>query len=647
MTDHSCDRKQLRETALKRLSAALALTCALVLASSASAVEFGSNDDTGKFTGDSAFFAKMAGVGLKNNVMTVRWVPSQPTTIQDKAFLDVAVPRAIANGIKVILAVYPYPPREIEAGGVSPDAFGAYAAQLARTYPQVRSYIVGNEANQPAFWRPQFVNGQQASAAAFGPFLAAGYDGLKSVDAGIEVLGVGLSPRGNDRPDAPSNISTSPVKFLKALGDWYRASGRSKPLMDGFSFHPYPNEHTDALDKGYVFPNIGFPNLDRLKLALYDAFHGTAQPTAPKLFLDETGWQVTIPDDKKGRYAGGENISVTSEQTQASIYAELIKRAACDPAIAALNFFGFYDEENLSGWQAALHYADGTARPSAAAVQAAIAANSTCAGQQVSWSPTSGVVGADAEFGDLSTPKTKTQKAWAFNATALEDATYKAGVFEASTAKAQITRDLASVQAATLTTEGTVKANFSPRIQFPSVPLAEGTYRYAIRMAAWANGGRSTVLVSEPFTVGSGEAAVTYSVTGPLTLLANSASFLKLLSTLRSINQIFIQCDSSCSVESSVDAADVIVRATESVSAKPKPKRSARATLKLKAGQKGKLRFQLKGLAAGNYTLTTTVKSGARKVTVKTKPFYMSTSGKVSKAKPAKSKAKPAKKGKK
>lgn len=488
---------------LKRFSAVLTLACALILTSTAAAVDFGANDDTGKFSGDSAFFAKMAGVGLKNNVMTVRWVPSQPTTIQDKAFLDTAVPRAFANGIKVILAVYPYPPREIEAGGVSADAFGAYLAQLARTYPQVRSFIVGNEANQPAFWRPQFVGGQQASAAAFGPFLAAGYDGLKSVDAGIEVLGVGLSPRGNDRPDAPSNISTSPVKFLKALGDWYRASGRTKPLMDGFSFHPYPNEHTDSLDKGYVWPNIGFPNLDRLKLALHDAFRGTAQPTAPKLFLDETGWQVAIPDDKKGRYAGGENINVTTEQTQASIYAELIKRAACDPAIAALNFFGFYDEENLAGWQAALHYADGTARPSAASVQAAIAANSTCAGQQVSWSPPTGVVGGSAEFGNLATPKTKKQRSWAFNATALEDATYNAGVFAATTAKAQITRDLAAVQAPTLSAKGTIKANFSPRIQFPSVPLAEGKYVYAVKLSAWANSGRSTVLVSKPFQVGT------------------------------------------------------------------------------------------------------------------------------------------------
>ena len=495
---------------------ALALVCALVPASTASAIEFGSNDDTGKYSGDTAFFAKMAGVGLKNNVMTVRWVPSQPTTIQDQGFLDVAVPQAFANGIKVIIAVYPYPPREIEGGSVSPAAFGEYLAQIARTYPQVRSYIVGNEPNQPAFWRPQFTSGRQASAAAFGPFLAAGYDGLKSVDASIEVLGVGLSPRGNDRPNAPSNISTSPVRFLKALGDWYRASGRQTPLMDGFSFHPYPNVHTDSLDKGYVWPNVGFVNLDRLKLALYDAFRGTAQPTfgsgasltvgsravGPfKLFLDETGWQVAIPDDKKGRYAGGENIPVTTEQTQAAIYADLIKRSACDSSIAALNFFGFHDEENLAGWQAALHYADGTARPAAAAVQAAIASNTVCTGKQVTWSPTSAVVGASAVFDNLTQAKSSKQKAWAFNATALEDANYKAGIFKFGTAKAKIARDLAAVKAPVLSTKGTIKANFSPRIQFPAVPLKAGKYVYAIRLSAWANDGRSTVLVSKGFNV--------------------------------------------------------------------------------------------------------------------------------------------------
>ena len=54
-----------------------------------------------------------------------------------------------------------------------PDAFGAWLAQLAQQYPQVRQFVVGNEPNQPAFWRPQFSRARQLSARTFGPFLAA------------------------------------------------------------------------------------------------------------------------------------------------------------------------------------------------------------------------------------------------------------------------------------------------------------------------------------------------------------------------------------------------------------------------------------------------------------------------------------------
>ncbi len=105
--------------------------------------------------GGAAFFGQMASAGLRQNVMTVRFLPSAPLTIPDKPFLDVAVPTAAAAGIAPVFAVYPYPPSEIEAGAASPAAFAAWLEALARTYPQVRTYIVGNEPNLNSFWRPQ------------------------------------------------------------------------------------------------------------------------------------------------------------------------------------------------------------------------------------------------------------------------------------------------------------------------------------------------------------------------------------------------------------------------------------------------------------------------------------------------------------
>ena len=388
---------------MRILAATTALSVALLCGASVGiAANVGANDDTAKFSDDggTALYSEMVALGLQQTVIGVRFVPSQAVVIQDKPLLDRAIASAQAAGLRVVLAIYPYPPREIEAGLSSPSLFASYVGVLASIYPEVKQFVIGNEPNQPAFWRPQFDSaGQNASAPAFGPYLAAAYDTLKVVDPAISVIGVGLSPRGNDRPAAKNNISTSPVRFLRALGAWYRKSGRTRPLMDGFSFHPYPNEATDSLERGYAWPNAGFPNLDRLKQALWDAFNGTAQPTTLdglKLHLDEVGWQV----DTAGRsgYQGQENVPVTDEITQASIYGQLIREAACDPDVASLSFFGYHDDGLRTGFQAGLVRADGSTRPSAAAVQAAIAA-STCAGEPRAWAPGVDVLGTKVAIG--------------------------------------------------------------------------------------------------------------------------------------------------------------------------------------------------------------------------------------------------------
>jgi hypothetical protein len=169
--------------------------------------------------------------------------------------------------------------------------------------------------------------------------------------------------------------------------------------MDGFSFHPYPNKATDPLDKGYGWPNAGFVNLDRIKQALWDAFHGTAQPTTLdglKIHLDEVGWQVGTSG--QAGYTGLENVVVTDELTQAGIYAELIRRASCDDDIAEVSLFGFRDDGLRTGFQAAVQRLDGTARPAAEAVRAAIAdaAAAGCSLAPVRWAPRLEVLSARA-----------------------------------------------------------------------------------------------------------------------------------------------------------------------------------------------------------------------------------------------------------
>jgi hypothetical protein len=211
---------------MKRLIAIAIAALALAGGSSASAAPaFGVAEDATKYADDggASLYPRIRALGMTQNRFTVRWDPNDPTRIQERGFLDRSLPAAAPAGIRVVFDVYPL---DTTAFSVDPVArgrlFAAYLQTLARAYPQVRDYIVGNEPNEAYFWQPQFgPSGEQASAAAFLPVIAAAYDALKSVDPGIRVIAGGPSTEGNDR------TSTSPVRFLRALGVAYRASGRT------------------------------------------------------------------------------------------------------------------------------------------------------------------------------------------------------------------------------------------------------------------------------------------------------------------------------------------------------------------------------------------------------------------------------------
>jgi hypothetical protein len=491
-----------------KVLALFALLCC-GLAPGAGAAEFGANDDTGKYLGglSAPYYEAMAAVGLRTNVIALHWEPALPGAIPDRVVLDAALPHAEAAGVKVVFALYAARPTAFTAEGASPAAFAEWAALVARTYPHVRRFVVGNEPNQPRFWRPQFRrDGAQASAAAFGPVLAAAYDALKAVDPELTVAGIGLSPRGNDRPDAPSNVSTSPVRFLAALGRWFRRSGRDLPVMDALAFHPYPSSNAHGPRRGYVWPNAGVADLGRIKLALWDAFHGTAQPTTAnglELILDEVGWQVDTSGD--AAYGGVENVPVTDERSQARVYGSLVRLLGCDPSVRSVNLFGFRDEPDRAGWQAGVMRYDGTLRPAAGALQQALEeTNGGCGRPLTGWRVPKGVLGAAADFGAVPRPRVVGGRLPAFIVTAREEARFRVGVFPVGTPRAQIARVLASPHGRALVARGTARANRLTRVG-PRVQAARpGRYVYGVRLAAWTNPARVSVLVGRPFRVVAG-----------------------------------------------------------------------------------------------------------------------------------------------
>jgi hypothetical protein len=484
---------------MKGLGVTFALACAcLALTSPAQAgVSIGVADDhpVGMPDGGAAFFAVMNDVGLREVRLSVLWDASQPTTIVNQAQIESVLPVATLRGVKVVFSIAPVTARSITAPGGA-DRFVAFVEQVARTFPTVKDVIVGNEPNQPRFWQPQFDSrGRNVSGAAYEALLARTYDALKGVDPTINVIGAGLSPRGNDNPSASGNISTSPVKFLQSMGAAYRASRRKRPLMDAFAFHPYPQKDTDSLTVGYPWPNAGVTNLNRIKQAFWDAFGGTAQRTFEQglLFkLDEVGWQVAVVPEAQGAYFGEESVTPTSESAQASIYGALIRYAACDPSVESVLFFGLQDEPNLDRWQAALVRADGSVRPSYESVRSTIAqTGGNCMRRIRSWRHSTSIDGADARF-----PKTRRlpsrADSWSFLASVEEDATFEAGIYRVRGSRRG---------ARSLAERGRLDAHLTRFVRFPARRLRPGRYVFSIRIRAAANPARTSRLTSRPFVV--------------------------------------------------------------------------------------------------------------------------------------------------
>ena len=469
---------------MRKVTAAFAcMACALAFAgAAASRPVFGVADDTGKYAEDrgATFFSTLTDLGMTENRMTATWDPARPTTIPDQAFLDRTVSRAFARGIEIEVATFPAKARALVDTPNGIQLFAQYAAMVAQRYPQVRRIVCLNEGNQTRFQQPQFDDsGKGVSGAIQEAAMAACYDALKAVNPNIDVVGFGFSPRGNDDPDAPSNVSHSPLLFLKEIGDAYRASGRTRPIADDVSIHCYPRTNTDAPSVGFNWPNVGCANLDRFKQAWWDAFHGTAQPVFQedgsangahvRFVIDEAGYQARVATDKAGLYTGSENVPTVDDTTQGNFYAQLIAQTMCDPGVALLNIFHLIDERALTGWQSGLEYADGTPRASYALVKAALA-NTSCPGSPQRWRHVTNVPEARVSL---------LRNGRYVSIAAPEGFAYTVTVSHGS-------RVLSSAA-------GTPAHWTSAVVKLP--PLARGTYRVRVKLSALMNDERSTAIV--------------------------------------------------------------------------------------------------------------------------------------------------------
>jgi hypothetical protein len=318
--------------------------------------------------------AKLAGFDAVR--VTQFWEPGRTRpTDEDLAELRNVVASARLAGIRPYVSVTNFGSRTTPLTVERRREFTQFAAAVARELPTVRHFIVGNEPNLNGFWLPQFnPDGTSAAPAAYVTLLAETYDALKAVSPQITVIGGAVSPRGTDRPNG-IRPNHSPTTFIPAMGVAYRASGRTRPLMDVFGFHPYTDNSSQPPSTAHpTSSTVALADYDKLVALLGRAFDGTPQAgsTVPILY-DEFGVETVIPTEKASHYAGTEPTTTlpTDERTQGEYYRQALALAFCQPTVVGILMFHVVDEPGLPAWQSGVFYADGTAKASLPAMRGA------------------------------------------------------------------------------------------------------------------------------------------------------------------------------------------------------------------------------------------------------------------------------------
>ncbi len=306
------------------------------------------------------------------------WSPGQTALLPaDRLVLENVVAAARLDGIQVFLDVMNASGSTAPVTDQMQADFAAYAASIVQAFPSIRYVLVGSEPNLNLYWLPQFdANGGDAAAVGYESLLARTYDAVKAVDPTVQVIGGGVSPRGNDDPHG-TRLTHSPTTFIPDLGAAYKASGRTTPIMDGFAFHPYEDNSSIPPATG-LHPRsttVSIADYGKLVALLGQAFDGTAQPgSAIPIYYDEFGVQSQIPPAKAAAYTGTEQTPLTrpvDEATQAFYYRQAVQLAFCEPTVRAFFVFHAVDETDLGRGQSGLYYADDTAKTSLPAVRLA------------------------------------------------------------------------------------------------------------------------------------------------------------------------------------------------------------------------------------------------------------------------------------
>jgi len=337
----------------------------------------GAAEDEGRNADPAVATAKMElakAAGFDTIRITAIWRPGDSAVPADQlqALQSIAAAGTFLN-IRIVATVMPFGSSTTPLTAAARTQFARFAADLVRRVPTIREYIIGNEPNLNRYWLPQFgPNGEDVAASGYVQLLARTYDAMKAADKNVFIIGGSVSPRGIDRPDTGRDTH-SPTAFITDMGTAYRAMRRTRPIMDGFSFHPYGENSSTPPSLGHATgTSLGLADYDKLVELLGAAFDGTAQAgsTLPIVY-DEYGVDSQIPDAKRRLYGGREPATTkpVSEGVQAAYYRQALEMAACQPNVRGFLIFHVTDETDYNRWQSGVYYADGTPKSSRAFVK--------------------------------------------------------------------------------------------------------------------------------------------------------------------------------------------------------------------------------------------------------------------------------------
>ncbi len=353
------------------------------IASAAPGVLFGFTDNLPMVVGSEATDRERA-LGAQGTTLILTWHRGQiGLTSSDASGLEKAI--NAAGGMRVILSVMTLG-SETPLDATARDQFCTYARNAIASFPSVNDIVIGNEPNSSFFWRPQYnPDGTDASPAAYEALLARCYDVLHAFRSTIDVGAPATGPRGNDNPNAVSNVSHSPTSFIVGLASAYRASGRTQRIFDTVVHHPYGNTNDERPYLMHPLPQtIAEGDWNRLVQTYQDAFAGTPQPVPGRCFTGspcvpiwylETGFQTSVPDGSP-LYYGTENVrtvpdlvstieptapsplSTSAAPDQATQLRYALRIAYCQPYVEAVFNFLVRDDPNLVGYQSGVFAPD-------------------------------------------------------------------------------------------------------------------------------------------------------------------------------------------------------------------------------------------------------------------------------------------------